>query len=98
MAGGMSSANARQGRTRKRQYDAYKFENRYTKNKVKKLQRHLRRFPMDAAAADMLVIHGKDIGKDFKVVAFDASRLLTDRKLVQREKFKDSRRYLDLSK
>lgn len=62
---GASRANQRQSRTHKRQYDAYKNENRYTKNKCRKLLRVLKYNPNDTNAREALIRHGKSIGKDY---------------------------------
>jgi hypothetical protein len=67
---GSSKANQRQGRTRKAGYTKYKNEDRYTKNKVVKLLRHMRRFPMDTRTHGVLVKYGKVINKNYETLDF----------------------------
>jgi pyruvate/2-oxoacid:ferredoxin oxidoreductase alpha subunit len=65
MAGGTSKANQRQGRTRKRQYDNYRNENRLAKNKCRKLLAVVKRNPTDTDAKKALIAWGKQLGKDY---------------------------------
>jgi len=65
MAGGTSKANQRQGRTRKRQYDNYRNENRLAKNKCRKLLAVVKRNPTDKNAKTALIAWGKQLGKDY---------------------------------
>lgn len=62
---GVSKQNQRQGRTRKRQYDKYRLENHYGKNKCRKMLRVLRRNPTDTNARQALIREGKLLGKDY---------------------------------
>ena len=62
---GVSKANQRQGRARKPQYDNYKNQNRYAKNKCRRMLAVLKRNPNDANARTALVKYGKELGRDY---------------------------------
>jgi hypothetical protein len=66
---GASKANQRQSRTHKRQYDNYKNQNRYARNKCRKMLVVLARNPNDENARAALIKNGKEIGKDYAKAA-----------------------------
>lgn len=54
MATGMSRANARQTKTHERFYTLYKNGERRLVNKIKRVARHLRRYPNDTQAQQVI--------------------------------------------